>query len=210
MSADINHYCRIIEALLFASPESMSARAIRKYLPDDADDALYDAVMAALGARYGAESGLELCQMDGHWAFRTRPDIAEHLEALRETEKPLSRAGLETLAIIAYHQPVTRAEIEEIRGVTISKGTLDILLEMGWIRPKGRKRSPGRPVTWGTSHEFLDHFGLENITDLPGLDELKRSGLLRQGAVISDFLRPADADGDEEDADGEEDGDDHD
>ena len=190
MNADINHYCRIIEALLFASPEAMSTRTIRKYLPDDTDDALYDAVMEALGARYGAESGLELCQMDGHWAFRTRTDIAAHLEALREAEKPLSRAGLETLAIIAYHQPITRAEIEEIRGVSISKGTLDILLEMGWIRPKGRRRSPGRPVTWGTSHEFLDHFGLGNINDLPGLDELKRTGLLRQGAVISDFLRP--------------------
>ena len=142
MNADINHYCRIIEALLFASPEAMSTRTIRKYLPDDTDDALYDAVMEALGARYGVESGLELCQMDGHWAFRTRTDIAAHLEALREAEKPLSRAGLETLAIIAYHQPITRAEIEEIRGCVYIQRHLGYSVGNGLDSPERQAAEP--------------------------------------------------------------------
>ena len=198
---DILHYSRIIEALIFASPDAVTDRVIRQHLPDDAT---YDAVMAALHSRYGPESGLDLCRIDDRWAIRTTEDVADHLRSIKESEKPLSRAALETLSIIAYHQPVTRAEIEEIRGVSISRGTMDILLEMGWIRPKGRRRTPGRPVTWGTSHGFLDHFGLTDINDLPGLEELKKTGLLRQGQTISDVLR-SDASDDVDDDDAEED-----
>jgi segregation and condensation protein B len=195
---DITHFRRIIEALIFASAEPVTDRVIRQHLPDDAT---YDAVMAALHLRYGPESGLDLCRIDDRWAIRTTEDVADHLRSIKESVKPLSRAALETLAIIAYHQPVTRAEIEEIRGVSISRGTMDILLEMGWIRPKGRRRTPGRPVTWGTSHGFLDHFGLTDINDLPGLEELKKTGLLRQGQTISDVLRSDDDLEDSADAD---------
>ena len=183
------HYCRIIEALIFASPDAVTDKIIRQHLPDDAT---YDAVMEQLLNRYGENSGINLIKFDGNWAMRTAVDVAEHLKTIRESEKILSRAALETLAIIAYHQPVTRAEIEEIRGVSISKGTLDILLEMGWVRPKGRRRTPGRPITWATSASFLDHFGLSQITDLPGLDELKKTGLLTAGQTISDVMRSDD------------------
>lgn len=195
------HYCRIIEALIFASPDAVTDKIIRQHLPDDAT---YDAVMEQLLNRYGENSGINLIKFDGNWAMRTAVDIAEHLKTIRESKKTLSRAALETLAIIAYHQPVTRAEIEEIRGVSISKGTLDILLEMGWVRPKGRRRTPGRPITWATSAGFLDHFGLSQITDLPGLDELKKTGLLTAGQTISDVMRSDDlshADADDNDED---------
>lgn len=199
MDQSILHYCRIIEALIFASPDAVTDKTIRQHLPDDAT---YDSVMAQLQSRYGDDSGIDLVQFDGNWAMRSAADVAEHLKTIRESEKPLSRAALETLSIIAYHQPVTRAEIEEIRGVSISKGTLDILLEMGWVRPKGRRRTPGRPITWATSAGFLDHFGLTQINDLPGLDELKKTGLLTTGQTISDVMRSdqsEDDDGDSED-----------
>lgn len=195
-----HHYCRIIEALIFVSPEAVTDKLIRQHLPDEAT---YDAVMEQLKTRYNEESGIDLVKFDGCWAMRSAADVAEHLKTIRESEKPLSRAALETLAIIAYHQPVTRAEIEEIRGVSISKGTLDILLEMGWVRPKGRRRTPGRPITWATSAGFLDHFGLSQISDLPGLDELKKSGLLASGQTISDVLR-ADDHNEEVDSDDEQ------
>jgi segregation and condensation protein B len=175
--------------LIFASPDAVTDKIIRQHLPDDVT---YDAVMEQLLNRYGENSGINLIKFDGNWAMRTAVDVAEHLKTIRESEKILSRAALETLAIIAYHQPVTRAEIEEIRGVSISKGTLDILLEMGWVRPKGRRRTPGRPITWATSAGFLDHFGLSQITDLPGLDELKKTGLLTAGQTISDVMRADD------------------
>lgn len=197
MDQTILHYCRIIEALIFASPDAVTDKIIRQHLPDDAT---YDAVMEQLHTRFGEDSGINLIQFDGNWAMRTAADVAEHLKTIRESEKTLSRAALETLAIIAYHQPVTRAEIEEIRGVSISKGTLDILLEMGWVRPKGRRRTPGRPITWATSPGFLDHFGLNHISDLPGLDELKKTGLLLTGHTISDVMRANDmADTEDED-----------
>ncbi len=199
MDQTILHYCRIIEALIFASPDAVTDKIIRQHLPDDAT---YDAVMEQLHTRFGEDSGINLIQFDGNWAMRTAADVAEHLKTIRESEKTLSRAALETLAIIAYHQPVTRAEIEEIRGVSISKGTLDILLEMGWVRPKGRRRTPGRPITWATSPGFLDHFGLNHISDLPGLDELKKTGLLSTGQTISDVMRANDmADTEDEDED---------
>lgn len=199
MDQTILHYCRIIEALIFASPDAVTDKIIRQHLPDDAT---YDAVMEQLHTRFGEDSGINLIQFDGNWAMRTAADVAEHLKTIRESEKTLSRAALETLAIIAYHQPVTRAEIEEIRGVSISKGTLDILLEMGWVRPKGRRRTPGRPITWATSPGFLDHFGLNHISDLPGLDELKKTGLLSTGQMISDVMWANDmADTEDEDED---------
>ena len=122
--------------------------------------------------------GIELRNISNKWFFRTSPDLGEYLKIEKIVPKKLSRAATETLAIIAYHQPITRAEIEEIRGVMISRGTVDLLLEEGWIRPRGRKKVPGRPLTWGTTNEFLDHFGLESLSDLPGIDELKAAGLL--------------------------------
>ena len=125
-----------------------------------------------------AGRGVELLQANGRWSFRTAPDVTDRLRLEKLVPRKLSRAAIETLAIVAYHQPVTRAEIEEIRGVVVSGGTIDILLEEGWIKPRGRKQVPGRPVMWGTSNAFLDHFGLESIQDLPGLDDLRAAGLL--------------------------------
>jgi len=174
---------RIIEAMIFASAEPVPEHILRKHLPEGLDIA---EVLARISARYGEDSGLELRKVGGSWAIRTRADIAAMLTLEKQSERPLSRAALEVLSIIAYHQPVTRAEIEEIRGVSISSGTMDILLELGWIKPRGRRRSPGRPLTWGTTEGFLDHFGLDDINALPGLDELQQAGLLRSGQSISD------------------------
>jgi segregation and condensation protein B len=144
--------------------------------------------------RFDETSGIEFCQVGDSWAFRTRTDSAERLNTRKQVERPLSRAALEVLAIIAYHQPITRAEIEEIRGISLSRGTIDILLELGWIKPRGRRRTPGRPLTWGTSPVFLDHFGLSELADLPGLDELKSAGLLRKGQVIGGVIETVDDD----------------
>lgn len=165
---------RLIEALLFAADAPMSDAALALKLPDGADVA---ARIADLRARYDGR-GVQLTRLAGGWAFRTAPDLAARLSVVDVAARKLSRAGVETLAIIAYHQPVTRAEIENIRGVALSKGTLDALLEVGWVKPLGRRRSPGRPVTWGVTPVFLDHFGLDAVGDLPGLEELKRAGLL--------------------------------
>ena len=128
--------------------------------------------------------GVNLVKAGKNWAFRTAPDIRAQLVVEKEMNRKLSRAAVETLAIVAYHQPITRAEIEEIRGVSVSRGTLDVLLEAAWIRPRGRRRTPGRPVTWGTTESFLDHFGLEELDDLPGLDDLKASGLIDKRPAI--------------------------
>lgn len=174
---------QVIEALIYASKEPVLERALEKHLPDGI--ALTE-ILEVIDNRYGEASGIKLTKVGQGWAFRTKPEIAALLNVEKETERPLSRAALEVLAIIAYHQPITRAEIEEIRGVSISRGTMDILLELGWIKPRGRRRTPGRPLTWGTSDGFLDHFGLEDISALPGLDELKQAGLLRVGQSISD------------------------
>jgi segregation and condensation protein B len=144
--------------------------------------------MAMVMQRYDASSGVELCRIGDSWAFRTRPAVAERLQQHKTLERPLSRAALEVLAIIAYHQPITRAEIEEIRGISLSKGTMDILLELTWIKPRGRRSTPGRPLTWGTSPAFLDHFGLRDISDLPGMDDLKASGLLRKGQILGALM----------------------
>jgi len=183
---------RIAEALIFASAEPVSQKTIAEKLPDDLD---VDAVMQRLCDFY-ASRGVNLLKIDDAWAFRTSADLS-FLISREETEvKKLSRAALEVLAIIAYHQPVTRAEIEEVRGVATSKGTLDVLMESAWIRMRGRRRTPGRPVTYGTTRDFLDHFGLENLKDLPGLDELKGAGLL-SSRVPANFQIPMPFDGDE-------------
>ncbi len=165
---------RVLEALLFASSEPVTERAIAERLGEKAD---IPALLEDL-KRYYEGRGVELLQANGRWSFRTAPDVTERLRLEKLVPRKLSRAAIETLAIVAYHQPVTRAEIEEIRGVVVSTGTVDILLEEGWIKPRGRKQVPGRPVMWGTSNAFLDHFGLESIQDLPGIDELRAAGLL--------------------------------
>ncbi len=165
---------RLLEALLFAAPEPVAETWLAERLPEGAD---LPALLVALAEQYQGH-GVNLVRAGGRWAFRTAPDLADALEIEITVSRKPSRAAVETLAIIAYHQPVTRGEIEEIRGVALSKGTLDTLLEIGWIRPVGRRRTPGRPVTWGTSQQFLDHFSLGEVGDLPGLDELKAAGLL--------------------------------
>ena len=183
---------RIAEALVFSSGQPVSQKFIASKLPDGID---VEAVMLRLSDFY-ASRGINLLRIDDAWAFRTSADLS-FLIRQEETEvRKLSRAALEVLAIIAYHQPVTRAEIEEIRGVATSKGTLDLLMEAEWVRMRGRRRTPGRPVTYGTGRDFLDHFGLENLKDLPGLDELKGSGLL-SSRIPSNFQIPVPFDGDE-------------
>lgn len=165
---------RIVEAVLFAAEEPLDAPNIADKLAANAD---VPAIMQAIGEKY-AEAGFNLQKTGNKWVFRSAPDLAHALQKHVVQQRRLSRAALETLAIIAYHQPVTRAEIEDIRGVSISKGTLDVLLESEWVKIRGRRRVPGRPVTYGTSDNFLLHFGLEGLSDLPGLEELKAAGLL--------------------------------
>ena len=187
-----------IEAVIFASEKPIRESDLRNHLPDDMELA---PLIMMIHKRFDETSGIKLCQVGDSWAFRTRAEIAAHLNTRQEVERPLSRAALEVLAIIAYHQPITRAEIEEIRGISLSRGTIDILLELGWIKPRGRRRTPGRPLTWGTSPAFLDHFGLSDLADLPGLDELKASGLLRKGQVIGGLMDRMDSDENEDQAD---------
>jgi segregation and condensation protein B len=164
---------RVIEALLFASPEPLDEATIASRLRGGCD------VKAALAEaqRQYAQRGVNLVRLAGRWMFRTAPDMAWLLARDDQEKRKLSRAAIETLAIIAYHQPVTRADIEDIRGVAVSKGALDVLLEAGWVKLRGRRKTPGRPVTFGTTPGFLIHFGLDLISDLPGLDELKGAGL---------------------------------
>jgi segregation and condensation protein B len=173
-STDRQEKLRILEALLFAAPEPLDQAELARHFAEGEDIA---SLLAELQTLY-AERGVNLVRVAGKWAFRTAADLAFLLEREAVEQRRLSRAALETLAIIAYHQPVTRAEIEEIRGVSTSKGTLDVLLETGWIKLRGRRRAPGRPVTYGTTEAFLGHFGFDSIQDLPGLSELKGAGLL--------------------------------
>lgn len=165
---------RRLEAMLFAASEPLDAKALARNL-DAADDV--NALLLDLQAEY-RDRGVNLVRVAGRWQFRTAEDLSYLLERQQKDERKLSKAALETLAIVAYHQPVTRAEIEEIRGVSTSPGTLDVLMEAGWIRPRGRRRAPGRPLTYGTTEDFLVHFGMDSIKDLPGLADLKASGLL--------------------------------
>lgn len=176
---------RLAEAILFASAQPVMAEELQGRLPEGADIAR---VLADLETFYSMR-GVNLVQVAGGWAFRTAGDLSFMLARNVVEPRKLSRAAIETLAIIAYHQPVTRAEIEEVRGVSTSRGTVDTLLETGWIRLRGRRRSPGRPVTYGTTRVFLDHFGLEAIGDLPGLEELKGAGLL-EGRIPAGLSLP--------------------
>lgn len=172
---------RLLEAVLFASASPLTGKQLASYFPEGTD---LDSLLQALQAQY-ANRGVVLEQLDRAWAFRTAADLGPHLRQEKTSYKKLSKAAVDTLAIIAYHQPVTRAEIEEIRGVSLSKGTLDTLLEAEWIKPKGRRRTPGRPLTWGTTDNFLDHFGLESLSLLPGMEELKAAGLLDTRPAIT-------------------------
>jgi len=188
---------RMAEALLFAAIEPLDIETLRARLPDDTD---IRAVLNGLQARY-ADAGVNLVDVGGRWRFQTAPDLAFLLREEREEPRKLSQAALETLSIIAYHQPVTRAEIEDIRGVAVSRGTLDQLLEMKWIRLRGRRRTPGRPVTYGVTDVFMDYFGLAGVSDLPGVSDLKAAGLL-SNRLPPDFHIPSPgvlAGGEEED-----------
>ena len=180
---------RLLEALLFAAAEPLDERTLAKRLSAGAD---VHACLRRLQIEY-APRGVNLVHIGNKWAFRTANDLSWLLTHEAIEPKKLSRAAIETLAIIAYHQPVTRAEIEEIRGVSAAKGTVDVLLETGWIRPRGRRKAPGRPLTYGTTAEFLSHFGLEAVGDLPGLDELKGSGLF-DGTLPAGFSVPEPSD----------------
>ena len=195
-------HVRIVEALLFAAEEPVDEPTLAKALPGTAD--IKD-LLAELQRQYESR-GVNLVKVAGKWQFRTASDLAFLLRKQAVEERKLSRAAIETLAIIAYHQPVTRAEIEDIRGVMVSKGTVDALMEVGWVRIRGRRRTPGRPVTYGTTDAFLTHFGLENVGDLPGMDELKAAGFL-DAVPPSSFSVPIPSDSlapDEDPYEGEE------
>ncbi len=180
---------RILEALLFAAAAPLDEKALASRLPAGTD---VHPLLQQLQREY-APRGVNLVRVGGKWTLRTATDLAWLLTHESVVTRKLSRAAIETLAIVAYHQPVTRAEVEEIRGVSTSKGTLDVLLETGWIRLRGRRKAPGRPVTYGTSEAFLSHFGLDALGDLPGLDELKGAGLV-DAAMPADFAVPVPSD----------------
>jgi segregation and condensation protein B len=182
---EMNSELRLLEAILFASAEPLSTETLCRQLPQEAN-ALE--MLRELKALY-APRGINLVETDGHWSFRTAPDLAGQMKITRQPRRKLPRAAAEVLAIIAYHQPVTRAEIESIRGVETSRGTLDILLELGWVRPGKRRETPGRPLTWSTTQDFLSHFNLETLKDLPGFDELQAAGLLDARPVLADLPR---------------------
>ena len=190
----------VLEALLFASSEPLSLDNIKERMPTGID---LGKTLDDLKSRY-QDRGVHLTEINGFWAFRTASELSEVLSLEKEVKRKLSRAAMETLAIIAYHQPVTRAEIENIRGVSTHRGTLDVLTEAGWIKPGRRRESPGRPLTWVTTNAFLDHFGLEALTDLPGLDELKSSGMLDRRPAIETVTLTPDLFEDEEGEDADE------
>lgn len=195
---DLSQTARIIEALVFASTKAVTVKSILPYLKDETQ---LPEIIDIIKSRYDERSGLKFEVSGDQLAFRTKEDVARYLSLDRPVQKPLSRAALEVMAIIAYHQPITRSEIEEIRGISLSRGTLDILLELEWVRPRGRRRTPGRPLTWGTSPAFLDHFGLSSVEDLPGMDELKSAGLLRKGQILGGLGEAVNEDGADDDED---------
>ncbi|MGZ3294024.1 MAG: SMC-Scp complex subunit ScpB [Xanthobacteraceae bacterium] len=180
---------RLLEAMLFASAEPLDEKSLAARLPQGID---VHAALVRLQEEYAAR-GVNLVRIGGKWTFRTANDLSWLLSKETVETRKLSRAAIETLAIIAYHQPVTRAEIEELRGVSTSKGSVDVLLETGWIRPRGRRKSPGRPLSYGTSEAFLSHFGLDAVGDLPGLEELKGAGML-DGRLPPGFSVPIPSD----------------
>jgi segregation and condensation protein B len=169
----MDEFVRAVEATIFASSEPLNIEEIQGY----SGDGDVEAALATLAEIYTGR-GIELVERGGRWHFQTAPDLAHLLRRTREEPRRLSRAATETLAIVAYHEPVSRAEIEAIRGVQISKGTLDVLMEAGWVRTAGRREGPGRPLLYATTQEFLTHFGLGSRKDLPGIDDLKAAGLL--------------------------------
>ncbi len=181
--SEVDPNLRLLEAVLFASAEPLSEHALANRLPDEVD---LKALLTTLQTDY-AGRGVNLVRRGKSWAFRTTEDLSGIFEKEMDVARKLSRAAVETLAIVAYHQPVTRGEIEEARGVSLSKGTLDTLFEAGWIKPGKRRETPGRPLTWSTSDDFLDHFGLESLRDLPGVKELKAAGLLEAGPAINAY-----------------------
>ena len=172
--SNLNDQLRAVEALLFASSDPLDEKTLTEILPENAD---IKKILEKIQELYKGR-GVELAKVNNKWMFKTASDLSFIMQKEAKVQKKLSKAGLETLSIIAYHQPVSRAEIEEIRGVSVSPGTIDSLLELNWIRIKGRRKAPGNPITYGTTEEFLVHFDLSNIRDLPGLDELKSTGLL--------------------------------
>ena len=172
--SNLNDQLRAVEALLFASSDHLDEKTLTEILPENAD---IEKILEKIQELYKGR-GVELTKVNNKWMFKTASDLSFIMQKEAKVQKKLSKAGLETLSIIAYHQPVSRAEIEEIRGVSVSPGTIDSLLELNWIRIKGRRKAPGNPITYGTTEEFLVHFDLSNIRDLPGLDELKSTGLL--------------------------------
>ena len=180
MTPEQTEQLKIVEALLFASPQPMTPQSMHERLPEGTDLAV---LLPALQEQYDGR-GINLIEINGAWAFRTSQDVASALTIEKDVERRLSRAALETLAVIAYHQPITRAEIENIRGVATNKGTIDQLLELGWIKPGKRRETPGRPLTWLSTSAFLDHFGLGSIMELPGLEDLKAAGLLDRRPAI--------------------------
>lgn len=191
-SDDHRQNLRILEALLFAAAEPLDEKTLAEHLTEEGRENI-SALLEELQGLY-APRGVHLMRVANKWAFRTAEDLSYLLEKYAVQQKRLSKAALETLAIIAYHQPVTRAEIEDVRGVATSKGTLDVLMETGWVRMRGRRKVPGRPVTYGTTEQFLDHFGFDTVKDLPGVKELKGAGLL-DGHLPPGFAIPTPQDG---------------
>ncbi len=200
---------RLLEALFFASREPLGLSALARHFPEGLD---LGPLIEELQGHY-ANRGVNLATLGNAWAFRTAPDLGASMVLERTATRKLSRVALEALAIIAYHQPVTRTEVEEIRGVALSRGTLDLLLEIGWVKPKGRRRTPGKPVTWGTTGAFLDHFGLASLDVLPGMEELQAAGLVDTRPAISALSArgqlfsiedAVDQDADDEEEDGSE------
>jgi segregation and condensation protein B len=180
---------RLLEAVLFASAEPLSREVLQQQIGKGAD---INALLKELQTHY-AQHGVHLVEIDGLWSFRTAPDLAGLMKITRAPRRKLPRAAAEILAIVAYHQPVTRAEIESIRGVETSRGTLDILLELGWIRPGKHRETPGRPLNWHTTPDFLSHFNIASLEELPGLDDLKAAGLLDVRPVLANLTREQDA-----------------
>jgi len=180
MTQTQTEHLKILEAMLFASPQPLTPQAIHERLPKDAD---LNVLLTELRNHYDGR-GVNVVDINGAYAFRTSNDVAGALTLEKAVDRKLSRAALETMAVIAYHQPITRAEIENIRGVATHKGTIDQLLEMGWVKPGKRRETPGRPLTWLSTNVFLDHFGLSSIMELPGLEDLKAAGLLDKRPAI--------------------------
>ncbi len=191
-SPELSAELRILEAILFASAEPLSTEILIEQMGEDAN---VPEMLKELKAHY-APRGVNLVETDGHWSFRTAADLAGQMKITRQPRRKLPRAAAEVLAIIAYHQPVTRGEIESIRGVETGRGTLDILLELGWVRPGKRRETPGRPLTWNTTPDFLSHFNLESLKDLPGIDELKAAGLLDTRPVLASLPREGEGEAD--------------